>query len=39
MNHLKQIAAKLADYNLDALLITSESGEYYACLLYTSRCV
>lgn len=30
MNHLKQIAAKLADYNLDALLITSESGEYYA---------
>ena len=30
MNHLKQIAAKLADYQLDALLITSEPGEYYA---------
>ena len=30
MNHLKQIAAKLADYQLDALLVTSESGEYYA---------
>lgn len=30
MNHLKQIAAKLADYQLDAMLITSEPGEYYA---------
>lgn len=30
MNHLKQIAAKLPDYRLDALLITSEPGEYYA---------
>lgn len=30
MNHLKQIAAKLPDYQLDALLITSEPGEYYA---------
>ncbi len=30
MNHLKQIAAKLPDYHLDALLVTSESGEYYA---------
>lgn len=30
MNHLKQIAAKLADYQLDALLVTSEPGEYYA---------
>lgn len=30
MNHLKQIAAKLPDYHLDALLITSEPGEYYA---------
>lgn len=30
MNHLKQIAAKLPEYHLDALLITSEPGEYYA---------
>lgn len=30
MNHLKQIAAKLPDYGLDAMLITSEPGEFYA---------
>ena len=30
MNHLSQIAAKLPDYGLDAMLITSESGERYA---------
>ena len=30
MNHLKQIAEKLPEYGLDAMLITSESGERYA---------
>lgn len=30
MNHIKQISEKLADYGLDAMLITSESGERYA---------
>lgn len=30
MNHLKQIAEKLPDYGLDAMLITSEAGERYA---------
>lgn len=30
MNHITQIAAKLQDYGLDAMLITSESGERYA---------
>ena len=30
MNHLKQIAAKLDEYKLDAMLITSDPGEYYA---------
>ncbi|MEG1857775.1 MAG: aminopeptidase P family protein [Pseudoflavonifractor sp.] len=30
MNHLKKIAAKLPDYGLDAMLITSEPGEFYA---------
>ena len=30
MNHLKQIAAKLDEYGLDAMLITSEPGERYA---------
>ena len=30
MNHLKQIAARLADLDLDAMLITSEPGERYA---------
>ena len=30
MNHIAQIAAKLQEYELDAMLITSEPGEYYA---------
>ena len=30
MNHLTQIANKLAEYGLDAMLITSASGEHYA---------
>ena len=30
MSHLKQIAAKLPEYGLDAMLITSEPGEFYA---------
>ncbi|NCE64505.1 aminopeptidase P family protein [Pseudoflavonifractor sp. 524-17] len=30
MNHLKQIAAKLEEFELDAMLITSEPGEFYA---------
>ena len=30
MNHLSQIAAKLEEYGLDAMLVTSEPGEYYA---------
>ena len=30
MNHIEKIAAKLADFGLDAMLITSESGERYA---------
>lgn len=30
MNHIKQIAAKLEEYGLDAMLVTSEPGERYA---------
>ncbi len=30
MNHFKQIAAKLADYDIDAMMVTSEPGEFYA---------
>ncbi len=30
MNHLNKIAAKLPEYGLDAMLITSEPGEFYA---------
>ena len=30
MNHLSQIAARLPEYGLDAMLITSDSGERYA---------
>lgn len=30
MNHLKQIAAKLPEYGVDAMLITSEPSEFYA---------
>ena len=29
MNHLKQIASKLEEYGLDAMLLTSEPGEFY----------
>ena len=30
MNHLKQIAAKLPEYGIDAMLVNSEPGEFYA---------
>lgn len=30
MNHLTQIASKLKDYGLDAMLVNSEPGEFYA---------
>ena len=30
MNHLKQITAKLDEYGLDAMLLSSEPGEFYA---------
>ena len=30
MNHIERIREKLTDYGLDAMLITSESGERYA---------
>lgn len=30
MNHLKQIVAKLDEYGLDAMLVSSEPGEFYA---------
>ena len=30
MNHIEKIAAKLADFGLDAMMITSEPGERYA---------
>lgn len=30
MNHIQQIADKLTDHDLDAMLITSEPGEFYA---------
>ena len=30
MNHLKQIAAKLPEYGVDAMLLNSEPGEFYA---------
>lgn len=30
MNHLESIAAQLAEYGLDAMLVTSEPGEFYA---------
>lgn len=34
MNHLSQIAARLPEYGLDAMLIISESGERYALGFY-----
>lgn len=30
MNHFRQIAGKLADYGVDAIMVTSEPGEFYA---------
>ena len=30
MNHIKQIAAKLPEYGIDAMMVTSASGERYA---------
>ena len=30
MNHFKQIAAKLVEYGVDAMMVTSEPGEFYA---------
>ena len=30
MNHLKQIAARLPEYGIDAMLLNSEPGEFYA---------
>ena len=30
MNHLKAIAAKLPEYGIDAMLLDSEPGEFYA---------
>ena len=30
MNHLKQIAARLPEYGIDAMLVNSEPGEFYA---------
>ena len=29
MNHLKQIAAKLPEYEIDAMLLSSAPGEFY----------
>lgn len=34
MNHLKEIAAKLPEYGIDAMLCTSEPGEFYAIGLH-----
>ncbi len=34
MNHLKQIAAKLPEYHIDAMLCSSEPGEFYAVGLH-----
>jgi len=34
MNHLKQIAAKLSQYHIDAMLVSSEPGEFYAVGLH-----
>lgn len=34
MNHLKQIAAKLPEYHIDAMLVSSEPGEFYAVGLH-----
>ena len=34
MNHLKQIAAKLSEFHIDAMLCSSEPGEFYAVGLH-----
>lgn len=34
MNHFRQIAAKLGDYGVDAMMITSQPGEIYASGFY-----
>jgi len=34
MDHLPQIAAKLPDYHIDAMLVSSEPGEFYAVDLH-----
>ena len=34
MDHIKQIAAKLAEYKLDAMLVSSEPGEFYTVGLH-----
>ncbi len=34
MNHLNQIAARLAEYQIDAMLVSSEPGEFYAVGLH-----
>lgn len=34
MNHLQNIAAKLSEYGLDAMLVSSEPGEFYATGLH-----
>ena len=34
MNHLKQIAAKLPEYHIDAMLVSSEPSEFYATGLH-----
>ncbi len=34
MTHLKQIAAKLPEYHIDAMLVSSEPGEFYAVDLH-----
>ena len=34
MNHLKQIAGRLPEYQIDAMLISSEPGEFYAVGLH-----
>ncbi|MDE6107142.1 MAG: aminopeptidase P family N-terminal domain-containing protein, partial [Oscillospiraceae bacterium] len=34
MNHLKQIADKLPQFHIDAMLVSSEPGEFYATGLH-----
>ena len=37
MNHLSQIAAKLPEYHLDAMLVSSAPGEFYAVGRHAGR--